>query len=130
MSDRTAWLNRLYAILDLNAQNGRHCSLGKSNELDNAEELDLPGIYFFFQEGETRRIDGRHRVVRVGIAGAGRSLKTSLTSLKTRLWQHRRKRDQSQFGYYVYTASVFHALDAGEPLQEFIPELTKNFAEI
>jgi hypothetical protein len=120
MLDRTAWLNRLYAILDLNAQNGRLYSLGKLNELYNAEELGLPGIYFFFEEGETRRIDGRHRVVRVGIAGT--SLKTNLTSLKTRLWQHRGKR-QSQFGYYVYTARVFHALEAGEPFQDFIPEL-------
>jgi hypothetical protein len=121
MLDRTAWLNRLYTVLDLNVQNGRRCSLGKSNELDNAEELDLPGIYFFFEEGETRRIDGRHRVVRVGIDGA---------SLKTRLWQHRWKRDHSQFGYYVYAASVFRALDAGEPFQEFIPELNKYFAQV
>jgi hypothetical protein len=121
MLDRTAWLNRLYAILDLNAQNGRRCSLGKSNELDSAEELDSPGIYFFFEQVETRQIDGRPRVVRVGIDGA---------SLKTRLWQHRWKRDQSQFGYYVYTASVFRALEKGEPLQEFLPELNKYFAQI
>src|SRR5271163_1234466 len=102
MSDRMGWLDRLYAILDLNIRNGRHCSLGKLNELDSVEELDLPGIYFFFEKGEMRQLDGIHRVVRVGIDGA---------SLKTRLWQHRCKRDQSQFGYIVYTAQVFHALD-------------------
>jgi hypothetical protein len=121
MSDRTAWLNRLYTTLNLNVQNGRCCSLGQLNKLDDAEELDLPGIYFFFEKGETRQRDGTPRVVRVGIDG---------TSLKTRLWQHRWKRDQSQFRYYVYTAHIFQALERGEQFQQFIPELHKSFAEI
>jgi len=82
-ADRRRDLDRFYKLLDrLSARLGGPRCLGQCRGVDGWPER---GVYFFFEEGESRE-GGPPRVVRVGTHAVSQG---SRTSLWQRLAQHR-----------------------------------------